>query len=152
MLYKYEVLSSWEFICFQDDCIAFTMDHILKYHLCLAETWKSTCTYSSFLANKKPVCCVSLSTFYNPNITPCPKCSCGCRDADKTTASCLRCVLIIDYTLLTMKAAACGILAAMRSYLSSNYCCKFTCHSSLPLFLSLQYQRSLPLIDIRFFQ
>ncbi|GMY05547.1 COBRA-like protein 1 [Fagus crenata] len=54
------------------------------------KTWKSTCTYSSFLANKKPVCCVSLSTFYNPNITPCPKCSCGCRDADKTTASCLR--------------------------------------------------------------
>ncbi|KAM3695516.1 hypothetical protein ACB098_07G137800 [Castanea mollissima] len=51
-------------------------------------TWKSTCTYSSFLANKKPVCCVSLSTFYNPNITPCPKCSCGCSEADQTTVLC----------------------------------------------------------------
>ncbi|XP_026395554.1 COBRA-like protein 2 [Papaver somniferum] len=35
-------------------------------------TWKATCTYSSFIANKAPVCCVSLSTFYNPTITPCP--------------------------------------------------------------------------------
>ncbi|XP_050262877.1 COBRA-like protein 2 isoform X1 [Quercus robur] len=54
----------------------------------IGETWKSTCTYSSFLANKKPVCCVSLSTFYNPNITPCPKCSCGCKEADQTTVLC----------------------------------------------------------------
>lgn len=55
-----------------------------------AGTWKSTCTYSTFLANKTPVCCVSLSTFYNPKVTPCPVCSCGCRDADKTTALCIR--------------------------------------------------------------
>ncbi|PON55111.1 COBRA-like protein [Parasponia andersonii] len=52
-------------------------------------TWKSTCTYSSFLANKIPMCCVSLSTFYNPAITACPNCSCGCRDADKSTDSCI---------------------------------------------------------------
>nr|XP_023896525.1 COBRA-like protein 2 [Quercus suber] len=52
------------------------------------KTWKSTCTYSSFLAKKKPVCCVSLSTFYNPNITPCPKFSCGCKEADQTTVLC----------------------------------------------------------------
>ncbi|KAL9414671.1 hypothetical protein AB3S75_043017 [Citrus x aurantiifolia] len=52
-------------------------------------TWKSTCTYSTFLANKTPVCCVSLSTFYNPKVTPCPVCSCGCRDADKSTALCI---------------------------------------------------------------
>ncbi|KAJ4833310.1 hypothetical protein Tsubulata_004339, partial [Turnera subulata] len=52
-------------------------------------TWKSTCTYSRFLANKTPGCCVSLSTFYNPNITSCPECSCGCRDADKDTISCV---------------------------------------------------------------
>ncbi|XP_035542512.1 COBRA-like protein 1 [Juglans regia] len=52
-------------------------------------TWRSTCTYSSFLANKTPVCCVSLSTFYNPTITSCPKCSCGCKDADKRTESCI---------------------------------------------------------------
>ncbi|KAK6916674.1 COBRA, plant [Dillenia turbinata] len=52
-------------------------------------TWKSTCTYSSFLANKAPVCCVSLSTFYNPDITPCAQCSCGCREADSATSTCI---------------------------------------------------------------
>ncbi|TKY75465.1 COBRA protein 1 [Spatholobus suberectus] len=54
-------------------------------------TWKSTCAYSSFLANTSPVCCVSLSSFYNPSITSCRNCSCGCREADKSTASCIRC-------------------------------------------------------------
>nr|KAJ0212855.1 hypothetical protein LSAT_V11C400186450 [Lactuca sativa] len=53
------------------------------------KTWKSTCTYSSYLANKTPVCCVSLSTFYSPQITTCPQCSCGCRPADKATSSCI---------------------------------------------------------------
>lgn len=43
-------------------------------------TWKSTCTYSPFVANNTPACCVSLSAFYNPHITPCPTCSCSCRD------------------------------------------------------------------------
>ncbi|XP_034682075.1 COBRA-like protein 1 [Vitis riparia] len=53
-------------------------------------TWKSTCTYSTFLSNKVPVCCVSLSTFYSPTITTCPQCSCGCRDANPSTDSCIR--------------------------------------------------------------
>ncbi|KAI3447974.1 hypothetical protein Pfo_004639 [Paulownia fortunei] len=53
-------------------------------------TWKSTCTYSSYLANKIPVCCVSLSTFYNPIVTLCPSCSCGCRPADQPETSCIR--------------------------------------------------------------
>ncbi|AES74274.1 COBRA-like protein 1 [Medicago truncatula] len=54
-------------------------------------TWKSTCTYSSFLANKSPVCCVSFSTFYNPIITPCRNCTCGgCREANKNSLSCIR--------------------------------------------------------------
>ncbi|BAT77556.1 COBRA-like protein [Vigna angularis] len=53
-------------------------------------TWKSTCAYSSFLANTLPVCCVSLSSFYNPIVTSCRDCSCGCREADKSTASCIR--------------------------------------------------------------
>ncbi|KAK6240826.1 hypothetical protein SCA6_006215 [Theobroma cacao] len=53
-------------------------------------TWKSTCTYSSFVANQAPVCCVSLSTFYNAKITSCPTCSCGCREAEKNTDSCIR--------------------------------------------------------------
>ncbi|KAL8188641.1 hypothetical protein R6Q57_029661 [Mikania cordata] len=52
-------------------------------------TWKSTCTYSSYLANKTPICCVSLSTFYSPHITTCPQCSCGCRPADKKTLYCI---------------------------------------------------------------
>ncbi|KAI3804002.1 hypothetical protein L1987_32169 [Smallanthus sonchifolius] len=52
-------------------------------------TWKSTCTYSTYLANKTPVCCVSLSTFYSPQITTCPQCSCGCRPANKNTLSCI---------------------------------------------------------------
>ncbi|XP_021739415.1 COBRA-like protein 4 [Chenopodium quinoa] len=41
-------------------------------------TWNVTCTYSQFLARKYPSCCVSMSTFYNETITPCPTCSCGC--------------------------------------------------------------------------
>ncbi|XP_037491852.1 COBRA-like protein 2 isoform X2 [Jatropha curcas] len=53
-------------------------------------TWKSTCTYSSFLANKKPVCCVSLSTFYNPTVTSCPECSCGCKETNQNKVPCIR--------------------------------------------------------------
>ncbi|CAK7329558.1 unnamed protein product [Dovyalis caffra] len=53
------------------------------------KTWKSTCTYSTFLANKTPGCCVSLSAFYNPKITACPECSCGCRDANQSTVPCI---------------------------------------------------------------
>lgn len=53
-------------------------------------TWKSTCTYSIFVYNKTPLCCVSLSAFYNPSITPCPTCSCGCREANQTSVQCTR--------------------------------------------------------------
>ncbi|XP_024933547.3 COBRA-like protein 1 isoform X2 [Ziziphus jujuba] len=53
-------------------------------------TWKSSCTYSSFLANRTPTCCVSLSTFYNPNVTSCPLCSCGCREASEKSHTCVR--------------------------------------------------------------
>lgn len=52
-------------------------------------TWKSTCTYSTFLANNLPTCCVSLSTFYNPEVTPCNLCSCGCKLADNEAKSCI---------------------------------------------------------------
>ncbi|KAJ8764970.1 hypothetical protein K2173_010435 [Erythroxylum novogranatense] len=54
------------------------------------KTWKSTCTYSSFLANETPTCCVSLSTFYNSKVTPCPKCSCGCKGPDQDSKQCIR--------------------------------------------------------------
>ncbi|KAK8629758.1 hypothetical protein V6N13_078587 [Hibiscus sabdariffa] len=60
-----------------------------KRQLQAYRTWKSTCTYSSFVSNQAPLCCVSLSTFYNPKITFCPDCSCGCREADKNTVSCI---------------------------------------------------------------
>ncbi|KAI9121454.1 hypothetical protein K1719_008487 [Acacia pycnantha] len=42
-------------------------------------TWNVTCTYSQFLVQKNPTCCVSLSSFYNDSIVPCPTCSCGCQ-------------------------------------------------------------------------
>ncbi|KAK2663416.1 hypothetical protein Ddye_001990 [Dipteronia dyeriana] len=43
-------------------------------------SWTVTCSYSQTLASKYPKCCVSLSSFYNPNITPCPSCACGCQN------------------------------------------------------------------------
>ncbi|ERN13532.1 hypothetical protein AMTR_s00041p00228050 [Amborella trichopoda] len=52
-------------------------------------TWKSTCTYSQFIANKAPTCCVSLSSFYDSNVTPCPRCSCGCQAQERTSLSCI---------------------------------------------------------------
>ncbi|XVF67862.1 hypothetical protein PTKIN_Ptkin10aG0155900 [Pterospermum kingtungense] len=61
-----------------------------KRQLQAYKTWKSTCTYSSFVANQAPVCCVSLSTFYSPKITTCPTCSCGCREAETNAVSCIR--------------------------------------------------------------
>jgi hypothetical protein len=41
-------------------------------------TWNATCTYSQYLAQKAPTCCVSLSAFYSPDIVPCPNCACSC--------------------------------------------------------------------------
>ncbi|KAI9174060.1 hypothetical protein LWI28_011282 [Acer negundo] len=46
----------------------------------LSVSWTVTCSYSQTLASKYPKCCVSLSSFYNPNITPCPSCACGCQN------------------------------------------------------------------------
>ncbi|XP_039020354.1 COBRA-like protein 2 [Hibiscus syriacus] len=46
-------------------------------------TWNVTCTYSQFLAKKTPSCCVSLSSFYNETIVPCPQCACGCQNASQ---------------------------------------------------------------------
>ncbi|KAF8399641.1 hypothetical protein HHK36_015510 [Tetracentron sinense] len=42
-------------------------------------TWNVTCTYSQFLSQKNPTCCVSLSS-YNDSIVPCPRCTRGCRN------------------------------------------------------------------------
>nr|CAD1832338.1 unnamed protein product [Ananas comosus var. bracteatus] len=58
--------------------VFFTPDHRRKTQALM--TWNVTCTYSQPLASKYPTCCVSLSSFYNSTITPCPSCSCGCQN------------------------------------------------------------------------
>ncbi|KAE9595264.1 hypothetical protein Lal_00018870 [Lupinus albus] len=50
-------------------------------------TWNVTCTYSQFLARKNPSCCVSMSSFYNETITPCPSCACGCHNKKNCVVS-----------------------------------------------------------------
>lgn len=52
-------------------------------------TWNVTCTYSQFLAQKTPTCCVSLSSFYNDTIVPCPTCTCGCQNNASHPGSCV---------------------------------------------------------------
>ncbi|XP_012840566.1 PREDICTED: protein COBRA-like isoform X2 [Erythranthe guttata] len=52
-------------------------------------TWNITCTYSQFLAQKTPSCCVSLSSFYNDTIVPCPTCTCGCQNNLTNPGSCV---------------------------------------------------------------
>ncbi|KAL6551623.1 hypothetical protein OROGR_007777 [Orobanche gracilis] len=52
-------------------------------------TWNVTCTYSQFLAQKTPTCCVSLSAFYNDTIVSCPTCTCGCQDNLTQPGSCV---------------------------------------------------------------
>ncbi|KAE9466609.1 hypothetical protein C3L33_01455, partial [Rhododendron williamsianum] len=52
-------------------------------------TWNVTCTYSQFLAGKNPTCCVSLSSFYNDMIVPCPTCTCGCQNNVTHPGSCV---------------------------------------------------------------
>ncbi|KAL6526319.1 hypothetical protein OROMI_029959 [Orobanche minor] len=43
----------------------------------------------NFLAQKTPSCCVSLSSFYNDKIVPCPTCTCGCQDNLTRPGSCM---------------------------------------------------------------
>ncbi|KAJ0980156.1 hypothetical protein J5N97_008411 [Dioscorea zingiberensis] len=52
-------------------------------------TWNVTCTYSQFLAQKTPTCCVSLSSFYNDTIVNCPACTCGCQNNITQPGSCV---------------------------------------------------------------
>ncbi|XP_042461134.1 COBRA-like protein 1 [Zingiber officinale] len=53
------------------------------------KTWNISCTYSQFLAQKTPACCVSLSSFYNDTIVNCPTCSCGCQNNLTQPGSCV---------------------------------------------------------------
>ncbi|KAM1009836.1 hypothetical protein ACFX13_046090 [Malus domestica] len=52
-------------------------------------TWNVTCTYSQFLAQATPTCCVSLSSFYNDTVVPCQTCSCGCQSNATHPGSCV---------------------------------------------------------------
>ncbi|KAE9605028.1 hypothetical protein Lal_00036861 [Lupinus albus] len=52
-------------------------------------TWNVTCTYSQFLAHKSPTCCVSLSSFYNDTIAPCPTCACSCQGNSSQSGTCV---------------------------------------------------------------
>ncbi|XP_049373452.1 COBRA-like protein 3 [Solanum verrucosum] len=52
-------------------------------------TWNVTCTYSQFMAQNKPTCCVSISSLYNDTIVPCPTCSCGCKNNGTKPGSCV---------------------------------------------------------------
>ncbi|GMH01096.1 hypothetical protein Nepgr_002935 [Nepenthes gracilis] len=52
-------------------------------------TWNITCSYSQFLSQKTPTCCVSLSSFYNDTIVPCPTCACGCQNNMTQSGSCV---------------------------------------------------------------
>ncbi|KAL5723185.1 COBRA-like protein 1 [Ranunculus cassubicifolius] len=54
-----------------------------------AMTWNVTCTYSQILAHKGPSCCVSLSSFYNDTIVPCPTCACTCRNNISPPETCI---------------------------------------------------------------
>ncbi|KAJ3673089.1 hypothetical protein LUZ60_006463 [Juncus effusus] len=54
-----------------------------------ARTWNITCTYSQFLGQRTPTCCVSLSSFYNDTIVNCPTCSCGCQNNNTNPGSCV---------------------------------------------------------------
>lgn len=60
-------------------------------------TWNVTCTYSQFLAQKTPTCCVSLSSFYNDTIVPCPTCTCGCKNNGSHPGSC------VEYAPITLE-------------------------------------------------
>lgn len=66
----------------------------------IAVTWNVTCTYSQFLAQKTPTCCVSLSSFYNDTIVPCPTCTCGCPNNITQPGSCVECVFPSNIILI----------------------------------------------------
>ncbi|KAJ9559983.1 hypothetical protein OSB04_005143 [Centaurea solstitialis] len=50
-------------------------------------TWQLACSYSQLMASRTPTCCVSMSSFYNSEITPCPSCACGCINGENCVKS-----------------------------------------------------------------
>lgn len=55
-----------------------------------AVSWNVTCSYSQFLAQKTPTCCVSLSSFYSDTVVNCPACTCGCQNKITQPGRCVR--------------------------------------------------------------
>ncbi|KAE8684002.1 COBRA-like protein 1 [Hibiscus syriacus] len=82
----YDALDPTGNITIKRDIISWTPDdYVIQFKVLqkmpLIVTWNVTCTYSQFLAQKTPTCCVSLSSFYNDTIVSCPTCACGCNNA-----------------------------------------------------------------------
>ncbi|KAL5543308.1 hypothetical protein UlMin_007092 [Ulmus minor] len=69
-------------------------------------SWTLTCTYSQLLASKNPTCCVSLSSFYNPKITPCPSCACGCQDPNNCAANDFKISNVVESDIAAWKGNA----------------------------------------------
>ncbi|KAK4733616.1 hypothetical protein R3W88_007877 [Solanum pinnatisectum] len=61
-------------------------------------TWNVTCTYSQFMAQNNPTCCVSVSSLCNDRIVPCPTCSCGCKNNGTKPGSCVETTLLLCCT------------------------------------------------------
>ncbi|KAI3416890.1 uncharacterized protein J3R85_015002, partial [Psidium guajava] len=62
-------------------------------------TWNITCTYSQLVASQHPRCCVSMSSFYNSTITPCPTCACGCQNKNKCVQSASKIQSVVTPTI-----------------------------------------------------
>ncbi|KAE8655205.1 COBRA-like protein 4 [Hibiscus syriacus] len=48
------------------------------------------------LASRYPSCCVSMSSFYNSTITPCPACSCGCQNKNNCISWSMAFIGLVD--------------------------------------------------------
>jgi hypothetical protein len=83
-------------------------------------TWNVTCTYSQFLAQKTPTCCVSLSSFYNDTIVNCPTCSCGCQNNVTHPGSCVKWVQLVALSLSIKVLIFCKISYEPFSFYSDN--------------------------------
>ncbi|KAF5197708.1 Cobra-like protein [Thalictrum thalictroides] len=95
-------------------------------------TWNVTCTYSQFLAQKAPTCCVSLSSFYNDTIVNCPTCTCGCQNNITQPGSCVE----ADSPYLKSAIAASG----KNSYTPLVQCTKHMCPIRVHWHVKLNYK------------
>ncbi|XP_027122437.1 protein COBRA-like [Coffea arabica] len=85
-------------------------------------SWQVSCTYSQFLAQKTPTCCVSLSSFYSETIVNCPACTCGCQNKVPRPAA-GTCVGSVSSYL----ASALAIPSKINSYTPVVHCTSHMC-------------------------